>query len=326
MILLGAGSAAATLLRYVRDRITRPTVLNMKSKATIASFSSSSHHLERTKTKPRSQFPFWATIRKLWHITPTIRGIRLEIDYDNFYDEGQHNKDRVADNAIFKKDAVFHFDPGQWVDFFIPGTKMVGGYSIVSLPSALPMLDLAVKFSTHPPAEWITRTAKEGDRVGIKVGGDFVYDLPAERASTKLLLIAGGIGINPLYSILQHLLLVSSASKIILLYSAKSADELAFRAEIHRLSLSHPDSLRVSFAVTGADVLAKHVQHMKDGHCEVLQGRVSDELLTSSVEWLGGPEDVDVLVCGPPGMPESVQSRCVNVGISADRVRYEKWW
>ena len=34
---------------------------------------------------------------------------------------------------------------------------------------------------------------------------------------------------------------------------------------------------------------------------------MSDQVLTSSVEWLGGPEDVDVLVCGPPGMPESVQ-------------------
>ena len=53
---------------------------------------------------------------------------------------------------------------------------------------------------------------------------------------------------------------------------------------------------------------------------------MSDQVLTSSVEWLGGPEDVDVLVCGPLGMPESVQGRCVSVGIDADRVRYEKWW
>lgn len=53
-------------------------------------------------------------------------------------------------------------------------------------------------------------------------------------------------------------------------YSAKSADELAFRPEIQRLALSHPDSLRVLFAVTGsdnnkfgADVLATQVQDMR---------------------------------------------------------------
>ena len=175
-----------------------------------------------------------------------------------------------ADLMTLKKDAAFHFAPGQWVDFFIPGTKMVGSYSIVSLPSTLPMLDLAVKYSAYPPAEWISRIAKEGDRVGIKVGGDFVYELPGEHASAKLLLIAGGIGINPLYSILQHLLLISTTSKIALLYSAKSADELAFRPEIQRLDLSHPDSLRVLFAVTGsdnnklgADVLVTQVQDMR---------------------------------------------------------------
>ena len=152
-----------------------------------------------------------------------------------------------------------------------------------------------------------------------------MYELPGERASAKLLLIAGGIGINPLYSILQHLLLISSTSKTVLLYSAKSADELAFCPEIQRLALSHPDSLRVLFAVTGsdnnksgADVLTTQVQDMKRGHCEVLQDHMSDQVLTSSAGWLGGPVDADMLVCGPPGMPESVQGRCVSVGMDVD--------
>ena len=44
------------------------------------------------------------------------------------------------------------------VDFFIPEVKTVGGYSMCSGPELLEeksLLELAVKYSTHPPAYWV---------------------------------------------------------------------------------------------------------------------------------------------------------------------------
>ena len=44
------------------------------------------------------------------------------------------------------------------VDFFIPGLSTVGGFSICSSPKKLKeksIIELAVKYSEHPPAFWI---------------------------------------------------------------------------------------------------------------------------------------------------------------------------
>ena len=44
------------------------------------------------------------------------------------------------------------------VDFFIPGVETVGGFSICSSPKTLKdtsTIELAVKYSDHPPALWV---------------------------------------------------------------------------------------------------------------------------------------------------------------------------
>ena len=55
----------------------------------------------------------------------------------------------------------FTFAAGQWVDFHIPSVDTVGGYSITSLPEQLPLLELAVKASDHPPAAWVTARVRD---------------------------------------------------------------------------------------------------------------------------------------------------------------------
>lgn len=68
-------------------------------------------------------------------------------------------------------------------------------------------MELAVKYSEWPPANWLHRQAKVGDRVSVRVGGDFHYpDKDTEAVpGHDLLLVAGGVGINPLASIIFHL-------------------------------------------------------------------------------------------------------------------------
>lgn len=44
------------------------------------------------------------------------------------------------------------------VDFFIPGVEKVGGFSMCSSPGLLQregVIELAVKYTKHPPAHWI---------------------------------------------------------------------------------------------------------------------------------------------------------------------------
>ena len=74
----------------------------------------------------------------------------------------------------------------------------------------------------------------------MRVGGDFFFDPVPADPPVELLLVAGGVGINPLYSILLHagdLLRLGHAShgrgchvgSAHLCYSAKNTAELLFK-------------------------------------------------------------------------------------------------
>lgn len=131
------------------------------------------------------------------------------------------------------------------VDVFIPGVEQVGGFSMVSPPSLLEktgQLQLAIKYSSWPPAHWVHTCCKAGDRVNLRVGGDFYYEPPADSLMPDMIFIAGGVGINPLLSILQQISEFAQQKKerkknlpkrITLLYSAKTEDGILFKVRLN---------------------------------------------------------------------------------------------
>lgn len=77
------------------------------------------------------------------------------------------------------------------------------------------------------------------------------------------MLVAGGIGINPLYAIIRDMQQGMSGAadggdKLCLLYSATSTEELAFRENIQAMALAHTDSFRCVFSTT-RDRFARHI-------------------------------------------------------------------
>lgn len=92
-------------------------------------------HLERTASVLRREVIAAAKVCEITHESPSVKSLRL----------------LVAD-----KD--FSFKAGQWVDFFIPGVAVVGGFSVCSSPRRLErerIIELAVKHTNHPPAVWV---------------------------------------------------------------------------------------------------------------------------------------------------------------------------
>lgn len=133
--------------------------------------------------------------------------------------------------------------PQPRVDLKLPGVDVVGGYSITSPPHQLTergTFNLAIQYSDHAPTLWMSTKCKVGDKLSVQVGGDFWYDPPSPWEVSDLLLIGGGVGINPLFSILQHHVWVlqspegpgspgSNLGAVRLLYSSKTASELLFK-------------------------------------------------------------------------------------------------
>jgi len=263
-------------------------------------------HLTRTATEPRRDLIADARIVEVREETPTVREIVLDVTT-----------------------AGFNFQAGNWVDFFIDGVPKVGGYSMCSVLSELPRLRLAVKRSRHPPAAWChSAAAQPGALVQVKAGGQFSWSPATEGVGTAhLLLVAGGIGINPLYSILQEALLTPRATllpglqRISLLYSAANPSELAFRRHLEQLATSD-ERLRLSLRVT------KHMPASGEEDWPADVGRFGVPDLQEVLNDVGvPPSEVLAYVCGPPGMTdEFVAALQGPLKVPAERVRSEKWW
>lgn len=230
-----------------------------------------------------------ATIVAISQETPTIKSFSLDLD-------GRE----------------IGFMAGQWVDFFVTleGAEAVGGYSITSSPAEQTSFSLAIKQddSDHPVTNWLHEDARVGDKVEVALGGDFYYE-PDEAES--VVLIAGGIGLTPLMSIVRSAHELATHTRLTLVYSASTPDELLFRDELESIAADNP-RIRPVFTVT------QPMSGTWDGHI----GRIDADLLR--VESV----DIDALffVCGPPAMIQAMISMLRDLGVPRTWIRYEQWW
>ena len=204
------------------------------------------------------------------------------------------------------------FMAGQWVDFFVTleGAEAVGGYSITSSPAEQTTFSLAVKRddSDHPVTNWLHGDARVGDKAEVALGGDFYYE-PDE--ADRVVLVAGGIGLTPLMSIVRSANELATLTRLTLVYSASTPDELLFRDELDSIAVANP-RIRCVFTVT------QQTPEKWDGR----SGRIDADLLrTESV-------DLDALffVCGPPSMIRAMIEMLRDLGVPRQRIRYEQWW
>lgn len=261
-------------------------------------------HLTRTAAEPRQELIADAVIVAVHEQTPTVRELEMQV-----------------------ADAEFTFRPGNWVDLFIEDVTKVGGYSICSIPAQLPRLRLAVKQSDHPPAAWChSEAAVPGASVRIKAGGRFSWDAEIDSVGVKhLLLIAGGIGVNPLYSVLQavsaaRVQTVPDLGRITLLYSASRPSELAFRGHLEKLSSADPRIRLVFYVTRNSD---------PEEPWAGMVGRIGQGAVEAAIAEGGVPASgVLAYVCGPPAMTDQLVEvlKGHTIALADQQVRFEKWW
>lgn len=145
-------------------------------------------------------------------------------------------KNKLADGTyefVFAPDRPFtDFRPGQYVEWTVPhrfaddrGNRRF--FTIASAP-AEKNVRLGVRF--YEPKSSFKRALdlmKVNDTISVShLAGDFV--LP-KNAGKKLAFIAGGIGVTPFRSMVQHMVDTKDTRPATLLYSNKTAAEIAYR-------------------------------------------------------------------------------------------------
>ena len=198
------------------------------------------------------------------------------------------------------------FTAGQAVMIGLHNSALRKPYSIASAPwevSKTGVMQVLVQIEDTSLDPHLER-ASPGAAVDIEGPfGSFV--LPSD--GHTMLLIAGGTGIAPLRSIMMERLSRPSAPPIVLVYSARSADEFAFRAELEALGI--------------AGRISTHFTVTRDQKWTGRRGRIDAALLKDALP----STDANCLICGPPELVSSAAELLRGLGVASSRIQIERY-
>ncbi len=196
------------------------------------------------------------------------------------------------------------FLPGQFLAFSLPGIGEIP-VSYCGFPSQNGRIELCVRHVGHVTTP--LKDAVVGAAVGVR--GPFGHGFPLSAyVGQNLLLIAGGLGIAPLRSLLLALLNQRALwGRLTLLYGAREAGALLFLDEL--LELQKRGEVELQMAVD-------HPEHCLDGppYCRIaLLPALLDQLDLDHVRTC-------VAICGPPVVYPFLVSRLQQMGLPDERI------
>ena len=191
--------------------------------------------------------------------------------------------------------AIGDFKPGQFVRVALDldGEIVARPYSLVNAPSES---EYEIFFNIVPGGPLTPRLAdlRKGDVIKLAekpYGFLTVDEVPAAR---HLWMIATGTGVGPFVSILKSGEAWQRFEKVVLVYSVKTAQELAYQDVIAEVSKQRHQRLSFFPLVT---------RELLEG---ALNKRVTDAIVSGELEQQAGisisPEDSHVMICGNSAM------------------------
>lgn len=227
-------------------------------------------------------------VREIVHETPRCRILRLDLG-----------------------DQPFAYRPGQAVMLGRHGQPVRKPYSLASAPEQVAdtqQLEVLVQIGILGKPEPHLDGLEVGTPIDVEGPmGSFCF--PSQVEEPNLLFIAGGTGIAPLRAMLWHSLLSNGSKRIGVLYSARTPEEFAYGAELRELASR--DRITLRRTVTRSDAAG-----WTEG-----RGRLGMDELSAMVN---GPDTL-CFICGPDSLVRDVEPMLLQLGISRQRIRAERW-
>jgi ferredoxin-NADP reductase len=142
-------------------------------------------------------------------------------------------------SVYFKPDekAFFDYKAGQYLTLKVKvGNKTYHRcFSLSSSPNIHDFLRITVKLKGEV-SHCLFYSSKIGDEVeSLLPVGDFTYN-PNRIASKNYIMVAGGSGITPLFSMILQILQFEPNSKVLLLYANKTEEHIIFKNDLKQLA------------------------------------------------------------------------------------------
>ena len=216
------------------------------------------------------------------------------------------------------------FFPGQFLTFRLEVPAATGGlgpivrcYSLSDAPTP-DYFRISIKRVPAPPASpWLPGRSSTYLHDHIEVGDLLQVRAPAghfylDRGDAPVVLVAGGIGITPLLSMLNWSLAEQQGREIWLYYGVRNSRELIMKAHLEALATAHPNfHLRLCFSQPlPDDQVGRDYQH---------QGRMDIPLFRQELRL----RPYHFYVCGPTPLMETLIPALDDWGVPAARIHFE---
>lgn len=175
-----------------------------------------------------------------------------------------------------------------------------------------------------------------GRQLRVRVGGSFIWPPTGfesdggKESLTKVVFVAGGVGINPMMSMMSFIHEQKKDLEIEFLYSVKSTgskadiEKILFLERLKTIfrEMARPGALKLF--LTG-DVSVKKLEVPED--VAYARKRIAEDDIEEALGSIDMRRGVAVYVCGVPEMTDWVTEYAgTATGMSPSRVFCERWW
>jgi ferredoxin-NADP reductase/DMSO/TMAO reductase YedYZ heme-binding membrane subunit len=206
----------------------------------------------------------------------------------------------------------FEHTAGQYLNLklTIDGKRVNRSYTIASSPTRAHYCEISVKRS-QLASKWIHENWREGMRIQIGApSGKFFF---AGHEAERVVLIAGGVGITPMMSIVRSLTDRGWKGDMYLVFSVRKRNDVIFEQELAHLQQRYPN-LHVTITLTNDP----------DAAWDGARGQITADLLRTAVPGFTRGRQV-VMLCGPDPMMTAMRTLLVGMGIPDAEIHQEEF-
>lgn len=206
------------------------------------------------------------------------------------------------------------FWAGQYVDITLPGPEAITrSFSMANSPGESQKLAFIIK--KYPNGRFSSRLDGDlavGTEVAIK--GPYGTCFRRENRTGAMILVGGGSGMSPLWSILHDHISSGEVRPVHFFYGARTQNDLFYLDHLAELAAKHPEFTFVPVLSHAADDTAW------GGAKGFVHEAVGEHLRRADYG-----EDVDVYACGPSPMIEALTPVLQMNDVESDRIFFDKF-
>jgi predicted ferric reductase len=239
-------------------------------------------------------------------IKPTLRKMN-PYEVTNITKAG---KDAYSVEVSPQKGSILNYLPGQFA-FISFRSKVLSAEEHPFTISSTPTQPQSCNFSIRCSGDWTSEISR------IKCGDTAFIDGPYGHFSyffckdhRELIMIAGGIGITPMLSMLRYMVDTGDTRQITLIWSNRTEEDIIFADEFMELE-RRLKGLRIIHVLT------------RQSHDSVISGRLNPDKMGKMLSDCN--RNAPVFVCGPLLMMNEVRRNLMKIGFSPGRIYMEKF-